>query len=277
MTSFLLTGCASGIGRHLAGVLLGRGDCVLATDVDLPALTKHAEAEGWARPRAEIAKLDVREPEDWNRVFRSCGPIDVVMNIAGYLHSGWVHEANAEEVHRHLDINTKGVIFGTQAAARHMLPRGHGHIINVASMAALAPIHGMSLYSAAKYAVRGFSLAAAQELRPKGVYVTVVCPDSVATPLLDRQRNRDEAAMMFSCRRFLTVQDIARGILGRVLRSKPVEWVIPASRGWLARFADVFPESIFWVAPSFRRRGQARQNSLRSSGTAADPPSSAGC
>ena len=74
-----------------------------------------------------------------------------------------------EDVHRHFDVNVKGVIFGTRAAAARMIPQGHGHVVNIASMAALAPIPGLALYSASKYAVRAFSLAAAEELRAHGV------------------------------------------------------------------------------------------------------------
>ena len=60
-----------------------------------------------------------------------------------------------------------------------MVAQKFGHIVNVASMAAFAPVPGLSLYSASKYAVRAFSLAAAIELREHGVAVTVVCPDAV--------------------------------------------------------------------------------------------------
>src|SRR5205823_4569252 len=112
----------------------------------------------------------------------------------------------------------------------------HGHIINIASMAALAPIPGISLYSASKYAVRGFSLAAAQELRAHGVYVTVVCPDAVQTPMLDAQLAHDEAAATFSGPRLLTVEEVGRAIIGQGLARRPLEIYLPPSRGWLARF-----------------------------------------
>ncbi len=62
-----------------------------------------------------------------------------------------------------------------------MIRQGHAHIINVASFCGLAPIFGVSVYSAFKHPVRGFSLAVAEELRPHGVAVTVVCPDTVKT------------------------------------------------------------------------------------------------
>src|SRR5262249_40428921 len=152
-----------------------------------------------------LRRLDVRDVADWERAIDEAvaafGRIDVAMNIAGYLMAGWAHEASPEIVDCHLDINVKGVIFGTQAAARQMLKQnkgqGSGHIINIASMSALAPIPGIAIYTASKYAVRAFSLAVAQELRPHNIYVTAINPDAVRTPLLTPQKDI-AAAVLFS-------------------------------------------------------------------------------
>lgn len=95
-----------------------------------------------------------------------------------------------------------------------MVRQGHGHIVNVAS---LGPIPGIALYSASKYAVRSFSLAAAQELRAHGVAVTTVCPDAVKTPMFDHQIAYREAALTFTAPRVLRVEEVSRVILGKVL------------------------------------------------------------
>ena len=169
---FLLTGCASGIGRHLADVLIARGHRVWATDIDLAGLRSHAAEAGWPEERVRSERLDVCDPAAWNRqvaaVVAAWGGIDVVLNIAGYIRPSRAAQATDEDVHRHFDVNVKGVVFGTRAAAEVMIAQGAGHIINIASLASLAPVPGISLYSASKYAVRAFSLAAAQELRPSG-------------------------------------------------------------------------------------------------------------
>jgi 3-oxoacyl-[acyl-carrier protein] reductase len=268
--TFVLTGCASGIGQHLADVLVTEGYRVCATDINLAALEKHAQVQAWPTERVRVRQLDVRDPAAWAEVFQEVastfGSVDVLLNIAGYLKPGWVHEVASEEVHRHFDINTKGVIFGTQAAARLMVPQQRGHIINFASMAALVAVPGLALYSASKYAVRGFSLAAAQELRSHGVYVTVICPDAVQTPMFDSQKNYDEAVLTFSAPKPLEVSDIARVILEQVLPRKPLEVVVPAYRGWLSRFVDLFPTTSFVLAPLFERRARVRQERLRREG-----------
>ena len=83
-----------------------------------------------------------------------------------------------------------------------MIPLGSGHIVNIASLASLVPSPGLALYSASKYAVRAFSLAAAEELREHGVAVTTVCPDAVRTAMLDKQLDYPEAALTFTAPRF---------------------------------------------------------------------------
>lgn len=261
--TFFLTGCASGIGQHLADTLLARGHTVCAADINFAALAQHAQQQGWPEERARLVQLDVRDPAAWQRAVDEAvtafGRIDVLMNIAGYMLAGWAHEATPESIDRHLDINVKGVIYGTQAATRQMMKQGGGHIINIASLSALAPIPGIAIYSASKYAVRAFSLAIAQELRPHNIYVTAISPDAVHTPLLAPQKGIEAAAVVFSSPRLLTVEDIAHAILEKALPRRPLEVVIPAHLGWLAHLSNAFPQLTFALGPFFKRRGAAHQ------------------
>src|SRR5579871_3360089 len=181
----VLTGCASGIGRHLAGVLSARGHRVVATDLDEGALAREAEARRWDPGKVTLRRLDVRSESDWEGAMEAAealGGVDVAMNVAGYLQPAYVADIVARDVDLHVDVNLKGVILGTRAAARRMIPRRSGHIVNIGSLASLAPVPGLSLYSASKFAVRGFTLAAATELRRHGVAVTLIMPDAVDTP-----------------------------------------------------------------------------------------------
>lgn len=264
---FFITGCASGIGRHAADVLLAAGHTVFATDVRLEPLRDFAAAREWPGERAHCRGLDVRDPAAWESVFdeatRVMGGVDVLLNVAGYLKPGYCLEADPVEVDRHFDINTKGVVHGTRVAARHMVARGRGHIINVASLASLAPVPGIALYSASKYAVRAFSLAAAQELRPRGVALTVVCPDAVQTPMLDLQLHYGEAELTFSGSRLLTPDDVVRAIVDEVLPRRPLLLALPRSRALLARIADLFPRTSHWIEPLLRKIGRARQRRMR--------------
>ncbi|MBC8067191.1 MAG: SDR family NAD(P)-dependent oxidoreductase, partial [Deltaproteobacteria bacterium] len=240
-----------------------RGDRLLATDRDIEALREHAVAAGWRDDRARVQLLDVTDAQAWAEAVttaeRDLGGIDVLANVAGYLLPGWVHEVDGDAIDRHFDVNVKGVALGMRAVIPGMLERARGHVINVASLAALAPIPGIALYSASKYAVRAYSLAAAQELRGRGVAVTVVCPDAVRTPMLELQRDYEQAAMTFSAPRVLEPEEVVQAILGDVLERRPLELFLPRHRGWLARFADVWPSTAIAIAPLLRRRGRARQ------------------
>lgn len=259
----LLTGCASGIGQHLTGRLLLEGWRVVATDIDLASLESSAARLGWPTERVILRRLDVRLDEDWNLAITaavaSFGQVDVVINIAGYMQAEWVEESTTSTIDRHIDINLKGVIHGTTAASRQMIRQGHGHIINIASLAGIAPIPGIAVYSASKYGCRGYSLAAALELRRHNIFVTTISPDAVDTPLLKPQKGVEAAAMLFSSPHLLSVEDIADTVVDRALAFRPLEITIPAQRGWIARFTNVFPGLGFKLAPYFRSIGAQRQ------------------
>lgn len=257
----LVTGAASGIGRRLTDRLVAAGAHVVATDVSLEALRAAAPHLQGATTRTMA--LDVRSGEAWSAAVEAAvadfGHLDGLYNVAGYLSTGWLHEQSADEVERTFDVNARGVALGMQAAARVMAPRGSGHIVNIGSLASLAPIPGLALYSASKFAVRALSLAAHEELAPTGVAVSLVCPDAVDTPMLDVQRGRETALLTFSGPRVLTTDDVVDAVLGPVHRRRPREIWLPSTRGVTARVADLFPGVSPVVAPVLRWLGRRKQ------------------
>ena len=261
--TFLITGCASGIGRKLSARLIHLGYRVLATDVNLPELKKMQKEGDWNRAQVHIQKLDVRSESSWDRAvsaaMKKWNRLDVLINNAGYLKPGFIHETAAEQIHLHMDINAKGVMLGTRAGARVMTEQGRGHIINIASLAGVAPVSGLDLYSASKFAVRGFSLAAARELKKHGVHLTVICPDAVRTPMLDMQKDYEEAALTFSGSRFLTPDDMVNVILNRALEKRPLEMLIPGHRGFLAKIGNLMPRMADFLDSTLRKKGRKQQ------------------
>ncbi|HSN98921.1 MAG TPA: SDR family oxidoreductase, partial [Candidatus Nanopelagicales bacterium] len=137
----VLTGCASGIGLHLAGVMAERGCRLLATDIDETALAARAQERGWDPTRVLLRRLDVRSEAGWEEaldaVEQAFGDLDVVMNIAGVLRPAYVQDIRPEDVDMHFSVNVTGTVLGTRAAARRMIPRRAGHIINFGSLASL--------------------------------------------------------------------------------------------------------------------------------------------
>ncbi|SRR5690554_572619 len=258
-----LTGCASGMGLHLADAFLRRGYRVVATDIDEVGLQARARERNWPADSLLLRALDVRDVRAWEalaeEVAQHWGRLDILVNNAGYIRPGFLKETGADEVDLHLDINLKGVIHGSRVAAQWMVEAGQGHIINIASMAALAPIRGLGLYSTAKFGVRAFSLVLAQELAPLGVQVTTVCPDLIKTAMYDKQLDyQKEAALTFSGGKILTVEDMEQVFFERILPHKPVEILVPNSRGWLAKVGNLMPGISTYLTDYLAKVGEKR-------------------
>jgi len=269
MKTHLITGAASGIGFELARVLLARGDAVLACDINtapMEPLRAHAAAPG----HLELRRLDVRDPAQWEQLMREAAQLwprlDTVMNIAGVLRPSSALDIAPADIDLHFDVNTKGVILGTQAAIRLMRNQsdsnGRGHIINMASMSALTGVPGIALYAASKFAVRGYSLSLVHELRRQGIFLTVICPAAVSTPLVEPYKHRSEAALLFIAP-LLTVEQLVRAIIGRVMVRRPIEFTLPRSRGLLAKVAGSFPSVASLLVGSMTRTGLRNQARLK--------------
>ncbi len=267
----LVTGCASGIGRSVARRLHRQGNQLMVTDVNEAALSQTSEAEGWTDSASVIVRpLDVRSPGEWRAalaaVVERWRALDVLVNVAGVLVAAWAHEATDEDVDRIVDVNAKGLMHGTNAALRLMIPRKHGQIVNVASLAGIVPVPGLALYSASKHAARAYSIAVGQEARKHNVFVTAVCPTVVETPMMDAQIDREEAAFTFSGRRALGVEEVSSAIVNRAMVKKPLEMVldVPGSgQGLAAKVGNAWPSVAFWMSGVIARRGRAEQSRLR--------------
>jgi len=116
---------------------------------------------------------------------RRCA-IDVLVNNAGVLGHGAFVGSSAAQHHRLLDLNVAGLTAMLAAFVPAMVRRGHGRVLNVASIAAFAPVPGLAVYAASKAYVLSLTESLAEELRDTGVTVTALCPGITATAMLDR-------------------------------------------------------------------------------------------
>jgi NAD(P)-dependent dehydrogenase (short-subunit alcohol dehydrogenase family) len=262
----MLSGAASGIGRHMALALYRRGHLLTLLDLDEAGLTRLVQEEGLAADRVLARKLDVRDAGAWaelvNETVRRFGRLDFMFNIAGFLRPGNVHEVSPELLAQHMDVNAKGLMFACQAGARQMVQQRSGHIINVASIAGLSHVPGLAAYAASKHAARGFSLSLAHELRPHGVAVSVLCPDAVETPMLTLQETYAEAEMTFGAGRALTLSEVERAI-ERLMRTRELELVLDVprtGRALGARLANMFPRLTQLAHAHIARRGRGVQS-----------------
>lgn len=260
----IITGAASGIGKHFASVLLKKNFRLALGDINENALLAAFPETG---SQLLLSRLDVSDPESWTALLASVqqqfGRIDFLFNIAGVIQPGYVYQIEVSDIDHHFNVNTKGLMIGTRLVAAAMVEQGFGHIINVASLAGVAPIAGIALYSASKFAARAFSIAAAYELRPYGVYVSVLCPDLVDTPMLDHQLDFEAAAMTFSGpKRPLSVEDIEVAFF-RIMKTKPVEMTLPAARGRLAKLGNLLPGIGIMLTNRLRRKGLVQLHQIK--------------
>jgi len=179
----LVTGGGSGIGAATCLRLAAEGATVAVTDVDLEkADAVAAELEGRA------FELDVRSVESVAEAVEgfeaAVGPLEILVNNAGYDEFGFFTRTEAEMWDRLLAVNLRGVLAVTHAALPGMQERGYGRIVNVASEAGRLGSKGSVVYSAAKAGVIGFTKAVARESARYGVTCNAVAPGPIETPLL---------------------------------------------------------------------------------------------
>jgi NAD(P)-dependent dehydrogenase (short-subunit alcohol dehydrogenase family) len=180
----VITGGARGIGRATAAALIAQGARVAIGDIDAPLAQQTASELGSGT--LGLA-LDVTDHAAFNaflnEVEARIGPLDVLINNAGIMPIGpFVDETDAT-ARRMVDINLHGVIHGSKLAVERFMPRGRGHLVNIASVAGKGGFPGGATYCATKHAVVGLSEAVRAEYRNTDIDVSIIMPVGVNTDL----------------------------------------------------------------------------------------------
>jgi 3-oxoacyl-[acyl-carrier protein] reductase len=167
---------------------------------------------------ARVYEADLLSPEAANdlveRVIADSGSIDVLVNNAGIVRDALLFSLSDDDLEAVLDMNLKAAFRVTRAAARHMMRRKRGVIINISSAAASRPGRGQSNYAAAKAGLEGFTRAMAVELAPKGIRVNAVAPGVIESAMTRpiREVAGDEILNRILLRRFGTAGDVASAV-----------------------------------------------------------------
>jgi NAD(P)-dependent dehydrogenase (short-subunit alcohol dehydrogenase family) len=188
VTGALVTGGARGIGRAIAERLARRGDVVFLTDSDVTEATRVTDALSAQGLAVHALELDVRQVGAIGPVIAEAdahAPLKTVVNNAGV---GWslpLVDVTPDRFDDLMAVNLRGVFFVLQAAARVMIPRRQGSIINIASTSAFtASSNPMVPYDVSKGAVRMLTVSAAHELSAFGIRVNAVAPGTVETDFM---------------------------------------------------------------------------------------------
>jgi NAD(P)-dependent dehydrogenase (short-subunit alcohol dehydrogenase family) len=180
--TFLITGINSGFGKALGEAALADGHRVVGT---ARSETARAAFDGQTPGRSFGRLLDVTDmdaiPPLVAAVEREIGPIDVLVNNAGYGHEGTLEESSMEDLRRQFEVNVFGAVAMIKAVLPGMRQRRSGRILNITSMGGIITLPGVSYYNGSKFALEGISESLDKEVRDLGIRVTAVAPGAFRT------------------------------------------------------------------------------------------------
>ncbi|KAL7947579.1 hypothetical protein V8C42DRAFT_318155 [Trichoderma barbatum] len=186
--TWLITGASSGLGLHLAIIAAKQGNKVVATTRSLE------KAQNIQDKNIKVSHLDQNEPldkikADVDAIVRTHGPIDIVVNCAGYVHTGILEDLTPDDTYQQFQTNVFGALNVYRAILPHLRSRRSGTLVTIGSMAAWFAHPAASVYNASKAALRLLSFGLASEVRPLGIKHLLVEPGRFRTELLKQNGN----------------------------------------------------------------------------------------
>jgi len=216
----LVTAAGQGIGRAIAEKFAGEGAKVIATDLDPNKL------EGL---RAKLRKLDARSQDDIDAlgrdVGREFGPLDILVNCAGYVHHGTVLDCSDKDWEFSFDLNVKSMHRTIKTFLPAMLDKKAGSIVNIASTASsIRGIPNRYVYGTTKAAVIGLTKAVAADFIKQGIRCNAICPGTIESPSLE-ERITEQSRQTGRSPDLVRQDFVARQPMGRLGRPEEVAWL----------------------------------------------------
>jgi NAD(P)-dependent dehydrogenase (short-subunit alcohol dehydrogenase family) len=197
MKTFLITGVSSGLGKAFAEGALAAGHHVIGTLRNQDAAKAF---KAMAPDRAHAVLLDVTDfdaiPGAVTQAERAVGPIDVLVNNAGYGHEGILEESSLNDIRQQFDANVFGAVAMIKAVLPGMRVRRSGRIVNVTSMGGFITMPGITYYCGSKFALEGISEALGKEVKPLGIHVTALAPGQFRTDWAGRSMVRADRSIV---------------------------------------------------------------------------------
>ncbi|PFM60446.1 oxidoreductase [Bacillus cereus] len=249
----IITGGASGIGKSLSIQLANKGLFVIIADINETAGQEVVNYIRNNNQHARFENLNVTNAESVekliNNIYNEFGRIDYMFNNAGIAMYGEVLDMSLNDWKRIIEINLLGVIYGTQAAYKHMKTQGFGHIINTASATGLGPAPLCAAYATTKHAIVGLTTSLHYEAEEYGVNVSVLCPTFVDTPIFEKSiainMNKDHIMKQLKTNKPISADKFAEIALKSIHKNKLVICPMP-----LKKTMDVF----FTIFPYFHKK-----------------------
>ena len=246
-----ITGASSGIGRALALEFAARGSDLLLIGRDSDALEAVEEkCEEDYGVKTQVFITDLADGEKVDELGRSFENVDILVNNAGFGVKGDFAETHLDDELKMLDVQITAMLKLTKAVLPGMIARKTGRILNIASVYSFSPVPKQSVYSACKAFILSFSSALREEVKDKGITVTVVCPGITQTEF------RTRAGIVDKKNSGMTAEAVARIAVEATLKGKHI--VVPGAQNRLFVFlARHLPHSLMARVVRFinNRRG----------------------
>ncbi len=237
-----ISGAARGIGAATAETLTRRGARVAIGDIDHDLAQETAARIGGD---TIAVRLDVTDAKSFasflDETEQKLGPVDVVVNNAGIMPLATLLDEDNAMTAKMFELNVLSLINASREAARRMVPRGQGHIVNIASTAGMAGLPGGATYCATKAAVIKFSEAIEAELAEHGVHVSIVMPGIVRTELALGVPDLPGLKAILP-------EDVAAGIAETIAEPRR-DVFVPKSAGPMLKYIPLMPRRASnWIA-----------------------------
>lgn len=216
----LVTGASRGIGRAIALRLASEGAKVAINFAGNQKAAEEVKSEIEANGgEAILVQANVADPAAveamFAKVVEAFGTVDILVNNAGITRDGLLLRMKDEDFEAVIDTNLKGVFYCTKAAAKLMMKKRSGRIVNMSSVVGLIGNAGQTNYAASKAGVLGFSKSAAKELAARGITVNMVAPGFIDTDMTSVLADKVKEAMVkeIPLRRMGRPEDVANAVL----------------------------------------------------------------
>lgn len=237
----VITGASSGIGRATAIEMARRGAHVVLAARRVNQLEEVADACRSHGVRALAVPTDVTNLEECRRLIDAAGPVNVLINNAGFAIFGEITKADPGDLREMMETNYFGAVHCTQAVLPQMLARGDGTIVNVGSITGLMGFARMSGYCATKFALGGFTEAVRAEVLGRGVRVALVCPSTTDTEFFvkaEREQMPGASRLMPA----VAPERVARAVCDAA-EDGSYRHIMPALSATYMRFKEIFPRT----------------------------------
>lgn len=238
----VVTGGSGGIGNPIVNKFASyEANVVAVYNQNLPTDSSYKNIS-WLQ-------ADVTNPDEIDKLLsltlQKFERIDVLINCAGILPPGDFSSLKINSLRKMVDVNFTSTLIITQKVLSIMKSQGSGHIINIGSLGGIVPMPYSAVYSATKFALRGFSLSLFEELKGTNIKVSLITPGSVITKMLDYEAKADDSAISFLSKP-ISPKEVAEAVL-RVIYKPTIEKIIPRSQSFASKLL-VFSPKVFSFA-----------------------------